>query len=106
MDKIIYYIDPETNEIIKGKYVESLSKSDYRVVIRDDGDVIAIPMGAAMIFSTEEEALEYKAGYYFVPMDGQNIEYYKNKTITENVPQDNKELPVIDVNIPDHRFDY
>ena len=87
MDKIIYYIDPETNEIIKGKYVESLSKSDYRVVIKDNGDVIAIPSGAAPIFSTEEEAIEYKAGLYFVP-------------------QDNKELPIMDVNIPDHRFDY
>lgn len=88
MDKIIYYIDPETNEIIKGKYVESLSKSDYRVVIKDNGDVIAIPTGADVpLFLSEEEALEYKAGLYFVP-------------------QDNKELPVIDVNIPDHRFDY
>ena len=86
-NQIIYYIDPETNEIVKAKYVKALSKTDYRVVIKDNGDVLAIPMGAAMMFSTEAEALEYKAGYYFVPMDGQKVEWatkaYSAKEVTE-----------------------
>ena len=86
-DKIIYYIDPETNEIVKAKYIKALSKTDYKVVIKDNGDVLAIPMGAAMMFRTEAEALEYKAGYYFVPMDGQNAEWatkaYSAKEATE-----------------------
>ena len=68
-DKIIYYIDPDTDEIVKAKYIESLSKTDYKVVIKENGDVIAIPMGATPLFSSEAEALEYKSGYYFVPMN-------------------------------------
>lgn len=67
-NQIVYYIDPDTEEIVKAKYVEALSKTDYQVVIKENGDVLAIPMGAAPLFSSEAEALEYKAGYYFVPM--------------------------------------
>lgn len=69
-NQIIYYIDPDTDEIVKAKYVEALSKTDYRVVIKENGDVMAVPRnGETMLFLSKEEALEYKAGYYFVPME-------------------------------------
>jgi len=69
-NQIVYYIDPDTDEIVKARYVEALSKTDYRVVIKDNGDVMAIPSsGETLLFLSEEAALEYKAGYYFVPME-------------------------------------
>ncbi len=70
-NQIVYYIDPDTDEIVKAKYVEALSKTDYNVIIKDNGDVMAVPRnGETMLFLSKEEALEYKAGYYFVPMEG------------------------------------
>lgn len=70
-NQIVYYIDPDTEEIIKARYSEPLSKTDYNVIIRDNGDVMAVPRnGETMLFLSKEDAEEYKAGYYFVPMDG------------------------------------
>ena len=69
MEKIIYYIDPDTEEIVKAKYVEALSKTDYRVVIKENGDVMSLPIGSCAIFNSKEEAEEYLAGNWFVPME-------------------------------------
>ena len=70
-NQIVYYIDSDTDEIVKAKYVEALSKTDYNVIIKDNGDVMIVPRnGETMLFLSEAEALEYKAGYYFVPMEG------------------------------------
>ena len=69
-NQIVYYIDPDTEEIVKAKYVEALSKTDYRVVIKDNGDVMAIPSNSdTYLFLSEQEVKDYKAGNYFVPME-------------------------------------
>lgn len=70
-NQIVYYIDTDTEEIIRARYSESLSKTDYNVIIKDNGDIMAVPKnGETMLFLSKEDAEEYKAGYYFVPMEG------------------------------------
>lgn len=70
-NQIVYYIDPDTEEIIEARYSEPLSKTDYNVIITEKGDVMSVPRtGTTMLFLSKEDAEEYKAGYYFVPMDG------------------------------------
>ena len=53
---IRYYLDEETNEVVRVKVVKALSKTDYVVAIKDNGDVISIPNGAVILWNTPEEA--------------------------------------------------